>query len=186
MGYLKKDFEQIYPSRSFDSTAIARLREMSVELIPMELPELPIRELTFIISVEAAAAFDQLTRSNRDDLIVRQVHNAWPTVFRKGQLASAVQYMQANRVRSLLISQMSSKMKDIDVYLASSRAGANLTLTNLTGHPCVTLPNGFNAASTPVSITFVGQLYGEAKMLALARAYQEATDFHKKHPKLSH
>jgi Asp-tRNA(Asn)/Glu-tRNA(Gln) amidotransferase A subunit family amidase len=185
IGYLKSDFERSYPSKPFDSTAIARLRAMGVELIPMELPELPVRELTFIISVEAAAAFDELTRSNRDDLMIRQARNAWPTVFREGQLASAVQYVQANRVRSLLMAQMADKMKDIDVYLAPSRAGTNLTLTNLTGHPCVTLPNGFTEAGTPVSITFVGQLYGEAKMLALARAYQEATDFHKKHPRLS-
>jgi Asp-tRNA(Asn)/Glu-tRNA(Gln) amidotransferase A subunit family amidase len=80
---------------------------------------------------------------------------------------------------------MAGKLKDIDVYVAPSRGGsANLPLTNLTGHPCVTIPNGFTAAGTPVSITFVGQLYGEARMLAAAKAYQDATDFHKKHPKL--
>jgi Asp-tRNA(Asn)/Glu-tRNA(Gln) amidotransferase A subunit family amidase len=116
--------------------------------------------------------------------MVRQGRGAWPNIFREGQLASAVQYLQANRVRSLLIRQMAEKLKDIDVYVAPSRGSANLPLTNLTGHPCVTIPNGFTAAGTPVSITFVGQLYGEAKMLAAAKAYQDATDFHKKHPEL--
>jgi Asp-tRNA(Asn)/Glu-tRNA(Gln) amidotransferase A subunit family amidase len=184
VGYLKQEFEREYPSKSFDSTALARLRKMGVELVPLELPELPIRDLTFIISVEAAAAFDNLTHSNRDELMVRQGRGAWPNIFREGQLASAVQYLQANRVRSLLIRQMAEKLKDIDVYVAPSRRSANLPLTNLTGHPCVTIPNGFTAAGTPVSITFVGQLYGEAKMMAAAKAYQDATDFHKKHPKL--
>lgn len=184
VGYVKKDFEREYPNKAFDSTALARLRGMGVELVPLELPELPVRDLTFIISVEAAAAFDELTRSGRDDLMVRQGRGAWPNIFREGQLVSAVQYLQANRVRSLLIRQMADRLKDIDVYVAPSRGSANLPLTNLTGHPCVTVPNGFTAAGTPVSITFVGQLYGEARMLAAAKAYQDATDFHKKHPKL--
>ncbi len=184
IGYLKKDFEKNYGFKSFDSTAIAKLRTLGVELVPIELPALPIRDLTFIISVESAAAFDELTRSDRDDRMVRQIRQAWPTIFREGQLASAVQYLQANRVRSLLIGQMAEKMKNIDVYLSPSWGSPNLALTNLTGHPCVVLPNGFTKAGTPTSITFVGQLYGEAKLLAAAKAYQDATEFHTKHPKL--
>ncbi|CAA9293429.1 MAG: Glutamyl-tRNA(Gln) amidotransferase subunit A-like protein [uncultured Cytophagales bacterium] len=184
VGYLKRDFERDYPNKSFDSTALARLRGMGVELVPLELPQLPIRDLTFIISVEAAAAFDELTRSDRDDLMVRQGRGAWPNIFREGQLVSAVQYLQANRVRSLLIREMAGRLKDIDVYVTPSRGSANLALTNLTGHPCVTIPNGFSAVGTPLSITFVGQLYGEARMLAAAKAYQDATDFHRKHPNL--
>jgi Asp-tRNA(Asn)/Glu-tRNA(Gln) amidotransferase A subunit family amidase len=75
-------------------------------------------------------------------------------------------------------------MSEVDVFVTPSYGGSNLTLTNLTGHPCVVLPNGFREDGTPTSISFIGKLYGESETLAVARAYQEATDFHLKHPVL--
>ena len=71
---------------------------------------------------------------------------------------------------------------DVDVYVAPTFGGDNLLLTNLTGHPCVVLPNGFNEAGSPVSISFIGKLYEEGTLLAVARAYQDITDFHKRRP----
>lgn len=185
MGYLKKAFEQTYPGKKSDEATLQKLRDLGVELVPMELPNLPYQDLTMIISVESAAAFDELTRTNKDDLMVRQIKNAWPNVFRAGRFIPAVEYVQANRIRTLLIEQMAAKLKGLDAYITPTYVGGNLSLTNLTGHPCVVLPNGFSDKGTPLSITFMGNLFGEARLLAVAKAYQDATDFHKKHPSLA-
>lgn len=183
IAYLKSDFDRKYPTRSMDSLTLAVLRKLGAELIPLELRDLPSNDISFLLGVEAAAAFDELTRSGKDDLMVRQNKNAWPNAFRSARFIPAVEYIQANRHRTLLIQEMERRLKGIDVYLSPS-FGRNLTLTNLTGHPCVVLPNGFRAEGRPTSITFMGKLFGEAKLLQVAKAYQDATDFHKKHPAL--
>ncbi len=183
IGYLKNGFEKDSTNRATNEATLAKLRELGAKLIPLELPDLPFGALTIILSAEAAAAFDELTRSGKDDLLVRQIKNAWPNAFRSARFIPAVEYIQANRVRHLIIQAMAEMMKNIDVYVAPS-FDDNLLLTNLTGHPSVTLPNGFNEKGSPTSITFMGNLYGEALTLAVAKAYQDATDFHKKHPPL--
>ena len=182
VGYLKDDFDSAYNFHLNDSLALATLKEIGVNLIPVNLPDIPVNDLSFILSSEAAAAFDELTRSNRDDLLVRQIKNAWPNEFRSSRFIPAVEYINANRVRFLLIQEMEMLMRDIDLYIAPSWEGDNLLLTNLTGHPCVVLPNGFSDSGTPTSITFIGKLFDEGKLIAFAKAYQDATGFHKKHP----
>ncbi len=182
IGYLKSAFEEDYAERANDSTTLAVLRGMGVKFIPFELPETPVYSISFILSAEAGAAFDDLTRSNRDDQMVRQIRDAWPNVFRASRFIPAVEYIQANRIRFQLIQQMHQKMQAVDLYLSPSFGGNNLLLTNLTGHPCIVLPNGFNEEGSPTSITFIGQLFDEGRLLAVARAYQEATDFHRQHP----
>jgi Asp-tRNA(Asn)/Glu-tRNA(Gln) amidotransferase A subunit family amidase len=182
VGYLKNDFDSTYDFHLNDSLTLAKLKEMGINLIPTELPELPISELSFILSAEAAAAFDELTRSNRDDLLVRQIKNAWPNEFRSSRFIPAVEYINANRIRFLLIQEMEKTMQDIDLYIAPSWQGDNLLLTNLTGHPCVVLPNGFSDNGTPTSITFIGKLFDEGRLIAFAKFYQDATGFHIKHP----
>ncbi len=170
--------------QGFDRAALAVLENLGVQLVPMELPKLPVAALSFLLSAEAAAAFDELTRSNRDDELERQVAQAWPNVFRQARFIPAVEYIQANRVRSLLIADLETKLAGLDLYVAPSFGGDNLLLNNLTGHPCVVLPNGFRQDGTPTSISFVGRLFGEERLLAVARAYQEATDFHTRRPPL--
>jgi Asp-tRNA(Asn)/Glu-tRNA(Gln) amidotransferase A subunit family amidase len=171
--------------RRLDLATLDTLRSLGVELVPMELPEgLPVDALSFILSAEAAAAFDELTRSGRDDLLVRQIENAWPNVFRHSRLIPAVEYIQANRVRTLLLRAMERAVAPFDAYVAPSFGGSNLLLTNLTGHPAVVVPNGFHPDGTPGSITFQGRLYGETAPLALAVAYQGVTDWHRRHPDL--
>lgn len=96
----------------------------------------------------------------------------------------AVEYIQANRARTLLIDQMDKAIKGIDVFIAPAFVGSNSLLTNLTGHPCVVVPTGFDNPKRPNSITFIGQLFEEANVLAVAKAFQDATDFHKQHPKM--
>ena len=171
--------------RERDLAALATLRGMGVRLVPMELPtDLPIDALSFVLSAEAAAAFDELTRTNRDDLLVRQIRNAWPNVFRQARTIPAVEYVQANRVRTLLMRRLAEAMAGLDAYVVPSFGGSNLLLTNLTGHPAVVVPHGFRDDGTPTSFTFQGERFGEAKLLALARAFQDATDFHLRHPDL--
>ena len=163
---------------------LAKLRAAGANLIPLELPDYPVNDLSFILSAEAAAAFNELTRSGKDDLLVRQIKNAWPNAFRAARFIPAVEYIQANRVRYLVIQAMEKLMSTVDVYVTPSFGGTNLLLTNLTGHPCVVAPNGFDKKGNPISITFVGQLYNEAATLAVAKIFQDATNFHTKHPPL--
>jgi Asp-tRNA(Asn)/Glu-tRNA(Gln) amidotransferase A subunit family amidase len=183
VGYLKTEFEKDTTYTKTNEATIDKLRSMNVELIPIELPDIPVFSIAFILSAEAAAAFDELTLSGRDSLLVRQIKDAWPNVFRASRFIPAVEYIQANRARYELIQQMAKLMENIDVYVAPS-FGTNLLLTNLSGHPCVVLPNGFNEEGSPTSISFIGRLYDEGRLLAFARAYQDATDSHKKHPPL--
>jgi len=184
IGYLKNDFDSVKTGKEFDSATLEVLRKMGVQLIPVELPKFPVNDLAIILSAEASAAFDDLTRSNRDDLLVRQFKYAWPNIFRSGRFIPAVEYIQANRIRYELIQSMEKLMNQVDVYVAPNFVGDNLLLTNLSGHPCVVLPNGFNKNGTPTSITVIGKLFGEAELLGVAKKIQTATDFHLKHPKL--
>jgi Asp-tRNA(Asn)/Glu-tRNA(Gln) amidotransferase A subunit family amidase len=179
IGFLPEDFERDNSFHESDSIALDVLRGMGIDLIPIEIPDYPVYPLGIILSAEAAAAFDELTRSGRDDLLVRQIRNAWPNVFRTARFIPAVEYIQANRIRSMIMREMENL--DVDIYVSPS-FGENLLLTNLTGHPCVVLPNGFDSEGGPVSITFIGQPFEEGKLLAFARAYQEKTGFHRKYP----
>lgn len=187
VGYVKKAFESNYPNRANDSLTIQTLRTLGADLVPFDLPtSVPAGRISFLLTVEAAASFDELTRSGRDDLMVRQGKGAWPNAFRSARFVPAVEYIQANRARTKLINEMAAQLKAarIDVYVSPAYAGGNLTLTNLTGHPCVVLPNGFTKQNLPTSITFMGQLFEEGKVLAVAKAYQDATVWNKKHPVL--
>ncbi|MDY7093041.1 MAG: amidase [Acidobacteriota bacterium] len=197
VGYLKSEFEsdptegaetpeqaaEAEEARRFELRTLDTLRALGFELVPLELPSLPINALSLILNAEAAAAFDALTRSNRDDELVRQVAVAWPNFFRMARTIPAVEYVQANRVRTLAMAQLDAALQGVDVYVAPSFSD-NLLLTNLTGHPAVTLPNGFRGDGRPTSITFCGKLFGEEKLLLLAMAYQHASGFHRRHPQL--
>lgn len=182
VGYLKKDFEGKYGFKENDLAALEDLKKAGIELVPMELPDLPVNDLILTISVEGAAAFDELTRNGKDSLLKQQHKSAWPNIFRAGRFIPAVEYLQAQRVRTLLVQQMQEKMKDIDVYISPSFGSSNLVVTNLTGHPCVVVPNGFQKNGMPTTITFIGKLFGEAELLALAKLYQDITPHEEKHP----
>jgi Asp-tRNA(Asn)/Glu-tRNA(Gln) amidotransferase A subunit family amidase len=183
IGYLKSAFDSVRTNKAISDSVLTVLTKLGAKLVPMELPKRAIGDLSIILSVEAAAAFDDLTRSGKDSMLVRQIKNAWPNSFRASRFIPAVEYIQANRVRTLVIRDMQEIFKDVDVYVTPS-FGDNLLLTNLTGHPCVVLPDGFTKEGTPTSISFIGRLFGEGKLLAVAKKYQDATDFHTKHPKL--
>ncbi len=185
IGFLKMAFDSARSNKENNDEVLAVLRKQGANLIPVELPRTyPLNTIGFILSAEAGAAFDELTRSGRDDLLVRQIKNAWPNVFRASRFIPAVEYIQANRIRSLVIQEMQAFFQTVDVYVAPSFGGDNLLRTNLTGHPCVVLPNGFTKEGTPTSISFIGKLFDEGRLLAVAKIYQDATEWHLKHPKL--
>lgn len=156
------------------------LDELGVKLIPLNLPNnLPISALQMILFTEAATAFDEQTRQG-----LTEGFNNWPKHFQRGQLIPAVEYLRANRLRTLLMEEMRKVMKKVDCYVG----GNDLLITNLTGHPTIVMPGGFYKQGDivqPFSVTFTGQLHGESELLALGHAYQQATNFHRKHPNMS-
>jgi len=162
-----------------DRADLRVLRELGVKLVPVRLPEtLPVWAMTIILNTEAATVFDELTRNN-----ITEGLNSWPNSFRQGAFVSAVEYLRANRLRTMLMMEMETLMSGIDCYVG----GDDLAITNLTGHPTAVLPNGFDQKEdvrTPNAITFTGKLFGETKLLAVAHGYQQATGFHREHPTL--
>ena len=183
IGYVKSAFDRDYPSKAFDSASLDVLRTLGVTLVPVEIPDMPYNAMRLILTAEGAAAFDELTRTGRDAEMKRQTADAWPNIFRAARFIPAVEYVNANRARTLAMRKWAELMATVDVVVAPT-SSAQLVATNFTGHPAVILPNGFRPDGTPVSITFLGQLFEEAKLLAVASAYQRATDFHMKSPSL--
>ena len=165
------------------SMVIAKPFNRDVVVVPMAVGN-GFGAMLVVLQVEAAAAFDELTRSNRDDELTRQVEQAWPNVFRAAQLVPGVQYVQAQRARTILMEQMEGALGDLDGYVTPSFAGGSLLATNLTGHPTVVVPHGFREDGTPLSLSFVGRNYREGEICALAAAYQGATDWHRRRPNL--
>jgi len=160
-------------------------KTLGADLKAVEFPDsavYPVNLISIILNAESAAAFDELTRTNRDDLIERQDKGFWPNSFRAARLIPAVEYINANRYRYNLCKAINDFMKDYDMVIVPSFAGRQLAITNLTGHPVVVMPMGFNQNGSPLSITLIGNLYDEATILATAKAYQDKTDFNKKHP----
>ncbi|MBC7827276.1 MAG: amidase [Chitinophagaceae bacterium] len=160
-------------------------RAMGATLNAVQFPDsslYPFNIVDIVLNAEAGAAFDELTRTNRDDLIERQDKNFWPNIFRTARLIPAVEYINANRYRYSLCIGMNELMKDYDVLIAPTFSGKQLSITNLSGHPVVCMPIGFNQSGLPQSITLIGNLYDEASILSVAKAYQDQTDHNKKHP----
>jgi len=187
VGYLKSLFEKDDENRANDSISLSEIHNMGINFTAVSLPDsatIPVNSLAIILVAEAAAAFDDLTRTNKDDVLNLQDKNAWPNIFRAAQFIPAVQYIQANRLRYKLIQEMYAVMKQYDVIITPSFAGNQSLLTNLTGNPCVVVPNGFDKKGHPTSISFIGNLYDEAVLLAFAKMYQDATNYDNQRPPL--
>ncbi len=189
--------------RKYTTAALAALRDLGVSLLPVDLPHgLHFGDQVPLLEAEAAAAFDELTLSGRDKLLTGQQPFDWPNQFRVARFYSAVDYIQAMRARSLTIAAMAKLFSEVDIIVTPS-GGSQLVATNLSGNPAIILPNGIRGndapgpeidadgaientggPGTPVSITFLGALYSDARLAAFARAYQEKTGFHQLHPAL--
>jgi Asp-tRNA(Asn)/Glu-tRNA(Gln) amidotransferase A subunit family amidase len=153
------------------------LTELGVKLVPITLPRATANQIVgMVLDVESAAAFDDVMRAE-----VKEGIGMWGPTFRRGRFVSAVDYLKAQRARTLLMREMEEAIAKVDLYVG----GNDLSITNLTGHPTVCLPNGFakfGGGETPRAITFTGKLFGESTLLAVAKAYQEATGHHLKRP----
>lgn len=199
IGYVKSAFD--LPEKNdkgvvqhgvkrFDDAALEALRKLGVSPAPVEIPDLPYNAMRIVLTAEAAAAFDELTRSGRDRELVQQTPRDWANTFRAARFIPAVDYVNAMRARTIAMLQWHELFSKVDVIIAPTNVGWQLVATNLTGHPAVILPSGFRDTSetdkrqVPVSITFLGGLYQEAKLLAVAKAWQDATGHHLKHPTL--
>ncbi len=186
VAYLKKDIESDTTESGANLKATLEvLKSMGVEPTPIELPaNFPYAVFDIILRAEAGAFFDDLVRSGAVDLLTEQDEASRANSLRQSRFIPAVEYLQANRQRSLLIEAMHALFKDYEVIIAPSNRGRQLLITNLTGHPAVSVPNGFDKKGRPTSFTLLGNLYDEGSILALARAYQQATDFEEKRPPL--
>ena len=197
----KASFDHQLYDAQFNTRALGILRGMGITLTPAELPKFPFGAIVPMLEAEAAAAFDDLTRSGRDALLDGQSPGDWPNTFRIARFYSAVDYINAARARTLAMEKMTALFADFDVIVTPS-GGPQLSATNLTGQPAVIVPNGvrgedapafvntdtpwpaYGGPGTPVSLTFLAPLYQDAKACALAHAYQQKTGFHLLHPKL--
>lgn len=185
IGFLERDFTKAKGNQTNNAAALAALRSLGMDLKPVALPDLQDGPLWLILEAEAAAAFDDLTRNGRDDELVQQGPGNWPNLFRSARFIPAVEYLQANRLRTELMTAMDAVFRDFDVIVAPVFAGDSLLYANMTGHPCVVVPNGDTSAGAPASFCFLGKLFGEGAALEAAVAYQRVTRWHRQQPDLS-
>jgi Asp-tRNA(Asn)/Glu-tRNA(Gln) amidotransferase A subunit family amidase len=187
VGYAKNYFDRITDTSRNEWKVLDAYRKMGVELVPIVFPDSGVYNfnvMDIVISAECAAAFDDFTRTGLDDQMTWQNKFDWPNSFRVSRLIPAVEYINANRHRYLLMQQVNAALKDIDVLICPTRgSGSQSAITNLTGHPAICMPTGFDKRfNTPTSITLLGKLYGEAAMLTAAKALQQATSWDDVHP----
>lgn len=184
VAYLKEDIEaDTTQAGEHLRQALEVMREMGIELIPAALPDAnPYRAFDIILRSEAGAFFDELVRSEQVDIMVEQDAGSRANSLRQSRFIPAVEYLQANRHRRVLIEQMHELMQDVDVLISPTFGNRQLLITNLTGHPVVAVPTGLDEENHPTSMTLVGNLYDEGKIITLARAFQERTTFDELHP----
>ena len=184
IAYAENYFRRL-PKDAMEWSVLETFKTMGIDVKPVTFPDsavYPFNIISPILGAESAAAFDELTRTDRDSLIERQDKAFWPNTFRAARYIPAVEYINANRYRSRLCQKVQEFMKDYDVIISPTYAGSQLAITNLTGNPVVCMPMGFNQRGLPQSITFIGNLYDEASILETAKAYQDKTEHNKKHP----
>jgi Asp-tRNA(Asn)/Glu-tRNA(Gln) amidotransferase A subunit family amidase len=194
IGYVKSEFEQtpenlpaerradFEQQQALQKAALDDFRRAGATLEPIELPDFPARSLGFCLDAEAGAAFDELTRSHGVDQMVQQGPRAWPNTFRSSRFIPAVEYLRGQRARRVLMEKMDALMSRYDVFISPTRS-ASLTITNFTGHPALALKCGF-VGGMPQAIMLTGRLYGEATLLRVGLAYEQATKWHTMNPEL--
>jgi Asp-tRNA(Asn)/Glu-tRNA(Gln) amidotransferase A subunit family amidase len=188
IGYAKNYFDRIRDTTRSEWKVLQDLREMGVDITPVVFPDSGVYNfgmVGIILASEASAAFDEFTRKNIDDEMTWQNRGDWPNYFRTARFYSAVDYINANRHRHVLMQHVRKVFDEYDVIITPTYSGSQLAITNLTGHPAMSVPTGFNPQNNlPTSITFLGKLYGEANLIAVAKAYQQATTHEDIHPPL--
>ncbi len=139
--------------------------ELELELVPLTRPDLPYDALTSVLFAEAAASFEALTLSDRDDALAWQAKEAWPNAFRKARFLSAVDHVQLDRFRMMVMQMADTLFRGVDAVIGPSQTGPMLVITNFTGHPCLCLPTGLQRAHTrgPLSLARARLDLGEEK-----------------------
>lgn len=178
IGYLADSFEKSPEHRN----ALEELEALGADLVEITLPDYPVWPMMAILFAESACAFDELTRSGKDDELVEQGPQAWPNTFRAARMIPAVEYIRAQRLRTLLMRDMAKSLAGIDAYICPAGDFSSLATTNLTGHPALIAPCGLRDDGMPRSITFVGHPHEESTLLAIASAWQKSTEHHHKRP----
>jgi Asp-tRNA(Asn)/Glu-tRNA(Gln) amidotransferase A subunit family amidase len=190
VGILQKDFDRAEgEQKKIWEQAIEDLKKAGVKMTPAEFVVDP-STIRFLLSAEAAAAFDDITRDGQVRNLRGQSLGDWPNAFRTARLIPAVEYIRAQRVRTLLIAKFEKFMADWDVLVMPPNS--LLTTTNLTGNPQVVMKCGFTEGTkadgskvqVPRSISFLGKIYDEGSPLRVALAYEQATEWYKKNPTL--
>jgi len=176
--------QQQAQARQIYRDALEVFRTLGAKLQPVDLPDMPLtNQLSFILEVEAAASFDELTRSGEIDLLqTGPSRSSWPGMFKSARFIPAVEYIRAQRARTILMKQMDQFMSQFDVLL-SAGSDATLSTTNLTGQPAMTVKCGM-LNNAPRVFMLTGQLYDEATMARVALAFEQATEWKDKHPTL--
>ena len=184
VGYIQEIIEKD-TSASGDNgrAALDVIKKMGVNIDSVSLPSsYPFRVFDSILRAESGAFFDNLVTSGRVNMMIQQTSRSRANSLRQSRFIPAVEYLQANRLRSRLIKEMSDLFKQYDVILAPGRGSQQSLITNLTGHPAISIPSGFDKEGRPTSITLIGNLFDEASILRLAHVYQKQTDHEDKHP----
>ena len=187
VGYLEEAFEREVEAEELaakrnDDTTLQMLRDLGVELVPVGLPDHAGMDALQMLLVDEAAAFDELVHNGNIEMFKQEREEPEDMLMRVARLHPAVEYLQINRRRMLLMQGMATAFADIDVLVAPTSGSPIQSATSLTGHPAVALPNGFDDDGMPTGIQLVGKLYGEGEALTLAKALQDTTDFHTRRP----
>jgi Asp-tRNA(Asn)/Glu-tRNA(Gln) amidotransferase A subunit family amidase len=185
IAFAKNHFERLDSTSSQEWGVIRALREQGIGVSPMILPDTDIYKFDLIgmvIGAEAAGAFDEFTRIGMDDQMTRQTRFDWPNYFRTSRMIPAVEYVNANRHRTIMMQKMNEAMEPWDVIITPSFGNRQLAITNLTGQPALCMPIGFNKQGLPVSITFLSNLFREEELLQAGTYFQSITNHEDKHP----
>jgi len=187
IAYAKNYFDKIKDTSRNEWKVLTAFKNMGVTLIPVNFPDSGVYTFNImdvVIGVECAAQFDEMTRNNMDDELTRQTKYDWPNQFRTARFVPAVEYINAQRHRYVLMQKVNEVLQQYDAIICPSRGDGNQgAITNLTGHPVVCVPTGFDKRlNLPTGISFVGKLYDEATILNIADAYQKATPWDDMHP----
>ena len=155
-----------------ERSAVDALRDAGCELVPIEMPDWPWDSLVTILLAEATAAFESLTRGNRDDELSWQDPEAWPNTFRQSWFIPAPELVQADRFRRRCMELYAKRFDDLDAMIGSPFSGGVLITTNCTGHPSLTVPVGLKESGSPHAVTLVGRLFDEGTLLRLGKAIE--------------
>jgi len=187
IGYAKNYFAEIKDTARNEWKVLQTFKQLGAELIPVEFPDSAVYNFNImraVLSSESAAQFDDFTRNNVDDEMTRQTKNDWPNEFRTRRLTTAVEYINAQRHRYLLMQKVNAVVDQFDVIISPNWTGNQSAITNLTGHPVICFPTGFSKNNQPTGISLIGKLYDEATIIAVAKIYQDATEWNKMHPEM--